>query len=71
MEDVTIGDKMVEIIIDHSKCDGEDCHDCVDLCPNFVLEMVDGKVIVKDIDDCSYCETCVDLCPNEAITLKD
>lgn len=62
---------MVEIIIDHEKCEGESCQDCVDLCPNFVLEFIDGKVTVANIDDCSLCETCVDLCPQEAIQLKD
>ena len=62
---------MVQIIIDHDKCDGEDCKDCVDLCPNECLGFEGGKVIVKDLEDCSLCETCVDLCPNECLTLKD
>ena len=62
---------MVQIIIDHDKCDGESCKDCVDLCTMEVLKFQDGKVVAVDIDECSLCETCVDLCPNECITLID
>ncbi len=62
---------MVEIIVDYEKCDGEDCKDCVDLCPNEVLAIKDGKVVAVALDECSFCETCVDLCPNECLILKD
>lgn len=62
---------MPEIIIDESKCDKEDCLDCVDLCPNECLEYENEKVISKNMDNCSLCETCVDLCPNECLKLKE
>lgn len=62
---------MVKITIDYDKCKGEDCLDCVDLCPNEVIKFIDGKVIAVDLDECSYCETCVDMCPNQCITLED
>jgi len=59
---------MYEITIDAAKCNG--CGECVDICPAEVLEMVDEKSSVANIDECLGCESCVETCPEEAITLS-
>ena len=54
--------------IDLEKCEG--CGECVDICPNEVLELKDEKAIVAN-DDCAGCESCVETCPEEAITVEE
>ena len=39
------------------------CGACVDICPNNVLEMVDGVAKVTKPTSCTDCWTCVDTCP--------
>ena len=49
---------MVQIIIDHDKCDGEDeCGDCVDLCTMEVLKWVNGKAQIVLGRDWDYSTT--------------
>ena len=62
---------MVKILIDHDKCDGADCAECVDVCPMETL-IIDGeKVAIQNKEDCSLCEVCMDVCPNECIDVKE
>ena len=56
------------VTIDVDKCAG--CGECVDICPNEVLEMKDEKAVVVN-DDCVGCESCVETCPEEAITVEE
>lgn len=60
---------MYQITIDKEKCTG--CGECVDICPAEVLEMVDEKSEVANIDECLGCESCVETCPENAITLTE
>ncbi len=58
---------MVKII--KEKCSG--CGNCVDVCPFGVLEIKDGKAIVKDIKNCRKCGACMHACPNHAIKIDN
>ena len=54
--------------INKEKCDG--CGNCIEVCPFGVLEIRNGKVIVKDLKNCKRCGACMYACPNEAIEIK-
>ena len=53
--------------IDADKCNG--CGDCVEFCPFGLMEMVGGKVEVKD--GCTLCGACQDACGYDAIIIED
>lgn len=42
------------------------CGECIKACPNDVLEIVGGKVRVKDLPLCTMCEACVEACSPKA-----
>ena len=55
------------IHIDYDKCSG--CKRCVELCPVYALELVDG--VPKPVDNrCIACFGCVVICPANAITVE-
>lgn len=56
-----------EVIIDIEKCSG--CGECVKVCKDFSLEIVDGKVQKSDnsLFGCIACGHCAAICPNQAI----
>jgi len=58
---------MVEIKIDHEKCDG--CGTCVDICPVEVLEVKNEKSVVVNLNECLVCRACEVQCPNSAIEI--
>ena len=62
---------MSKITIDYSKCRGDDCAECADVCPMEVLVLNGDKIEIVDPDECSYCEVCMDVCPNECIRIED
>jgi NAD-dependent dihydropyrimidine dehydrogenase PreA subunit len=67
-----IGDKtMVKITIDHNKCEGADCAECIDVCPMEILILDGDKVVIQNKEECSLCEVCMDVCPNEAVEVED
>jgi NAD-dependent dihydropyrimidine dehydrogenase PreA subunit len=55
----------IKITIDYDKCSG--IGECVTSCPVDIFEVVDGKAIVKDIEECIECCACVSSCPKNAI----
>ena len=62
---------MVKITIDHDKCEGADCAECIDVCPMEVLILDGEKVVIQNKEECSLCEVCMDVCPNEAVVVED
>lgn len=63
-----VGYKFMPILeIDQKACDG--CGKCVKACPKKILEVIDGKVKVKDITLCTLCKGCVEECPKNAVKL--
>ncbi len=53
--------------IDIEKCTG--CANCVPVCPFGLLEVVDGKVKVKE--GCNLCGACVETCAFEALKIEE
>ncbi len=45
------------------------CGICVAFCPKNVLDLVDEKIVIKDIDSCIKCGLCELRCPDYAIYL--
>lgn len=53
------------IEVDQELCEG--LRDCVDICPEDVYDLIDGKAVPTRIDACIECCQCVDACPRAAI----
>lgn len=51
--------------LDESKCTG--CGTCVDVCPHRVLQLENGKAVIKVKDRCMECGACMQNCPFQAI----
>jgi NAD-dependent dihydropyrimidine dehydrogenase PreA subunit len=51
--------------VDELRCDG--CGLCVRICPEQVLVLERGRVVVVDLRRCSYAGLCELICPNQAI----
>jgi NAD-dependent dihydropyrimidine dehydrogenase PreA subunit len=60
---------MFQVTVDKDKCEG--CEECVNVCPNEVLAMVDGKADPSGGGECENCESCVGVCPSGAITITE
>ncbi|MFX0207404.1 MAG: ATP-binding protein [Candidatus Hodarchaeota archaeon] len=41
--------------------------ECVDVCPEGVYDIIDGKVTAENIGLCTECGACEDVCPHAAI----
>ncbi|MFW9896961.1 MAG: 4Fe-4S dicluster domain-containing protein [Candidatus Thorarchaeota archaeon] len=41
--------------------------ECVNVCPEEVYELIDGKVVAENIGNCTDCMACLDVCPTNAI----
>lgn len=55
------------LTIEKKWCKG--CNICVEFCPKKVLELEDGKVVIKNFDACIQCGQCELRCPDYAIWL--
>lgn len=55
------------ITIDHDLC--ETTGACAMVCPEDVIELVDGKPIIVNALGCTNCWICVENCPSGAIEL--
>ncbi len=60
---------MYNVSIDAAKCEG--CEECVNVCPNEVFRMVDGKSDPYQTGECVFCESCTGVCPSSAITITE
>ncbi len=54
-------------VVNKDECIG--CGNCVDACPEDVLELKDGVAEVVYPEKCTQCGSCVEACPVDAITL--
>lgn len=59
---------MYLVTVNAEKCNG--CGECVENCPQDILEVVDGKCEVVG-DDCMGCESCVEVCETGAVTVQE
>lgn len=57
-----------ELKIIENWCKG--CGICVAFCPTKVLDIVNEKVVISDIDKCIKCGLCELRCPDYAIYLE-
>ena len=55
----------MEIILNQERCTG--CGVCVRVCPQMILELVDGKMQVTDQSRCMGCFGCEDECAFDAV----
>jgi len=62
---------MSKVTIDYSKCKGDECAECADVCPMEVLVLDGDKISIVNPEDCSYCEVCMDVCPEECVKIED
>ncbi len=62
------GERMIEpnkaYLSQPDLCDG--CGECVDVCPENAIMLVDGKPVINDIM-CSGCGACIPACPQNAL----
>ena len=54
--------------INKEKCDGSG--NCIEVCPFGVLEIKNGKAVVKNLKNCKRCGACMYACPNNAIEIN-
>ncbi len=52
--------------VNRNLCAGEDCTECVDVCPTDAISMVGGRAYI-DPEECIECSACEAECPFEAI----
>ena len=54
------------VVLDNKKC--KNCDRCLEVCPKKVFEKINGKVVVKNPENCNLCGACVKEC--EGVTVK-
>ena len=52
-------------IINKQKCTL--CGQCVDICPEGVLELEEDTLVIANPQNCTYCTTCEETCPEGAV----
>ena len=56
-------------VVDKDKCTG--CGTCVNVCPQGVFELKEGKAEVVKPESCIGCKACESACPAGAITVQE
>jgi NAD-dependent dihydropyrimidine dehydrogenase PreA subunit len=57
------------VTVDAAKCEG--CEECVNVCPQGVFQMSNGKSDPYQTSECVFCESCIGVCPTSAITITE
>jgi NAD-dependent dihydropyrimidine dehydrogenase PreA subunit len=60
---------MIMVTVDKNKCDGDG--NCVNVCPQAVFKLENGKAEPVNMSECINCLTCVENCPQQAITVQE
>lgn len=60
---------MYMVTINKDTCEG--CEECVNICPNEVLKMIDGKADPSAGGECEGCESCIGVCPSGSVTISE
>jgi len=60
---------MIMVTVDKNKCDGDGA--CVNVCPQAVFKIENGKSEPVNMSECINCQTCVENCPQQAITVQE
>ena len=60
---------MIMVTVDKTKCDGDGT--CVNVCPQAVFVLENGKAEPVNMAECINCLTCVENCPQQAITVQE
>ena len=60
---------MIMVEVDKDKCTG--CEECINICPQEVFDLVDGKSEPTRADECVDCQSCVEACPEGAVTVNE
>jgi NAD-dependent dihydropyrimidine dehydrogenase PreA subunit len=60
---------MIMVTVDRNKCDGDGS--CVNVCPQAVFKLEDGKADPVNMSECINCQTCVENCPQTCITVTE
>jgi ferredoxin len=58
---------MYMVNVDPDKCTG--CEECVNICPNEIFKMDEGRSDPYQSAECVFCESCLGVCPRETITI--
>ena len=43
------------------------CGQCVDICPEGVLELEEDTLVIANPQNCTFCTTCEETCPEDAV----
>jgi ferredoxin len=60
---------MYKVEIDHEICIG--CGECVEACPEEILELTKFYPVVFNEEGCVGCGVCTEVCDQEAIIVKE
>jgi len=57
-----------KLVLNTAWCKG--CGICVEFCPKKVLELVNEKAVIANVENCVYCAQCEQRCPDYAIYVE-